>query len=75
MTATGAHSSQRKNPESVSIVARAVWQASQTLHCMIISKSGHSALNAQRIARAQVQTHGNRFADTAGLGDLGLFAK
>jgi hypothetical protein len=45
MTATGSHSSQRKNPESVSIVAQAVWQASQTLHRMIISKSGHSALN------------------------------
>jgi hypothetical protein len=39
MTATGSHSSQRKNPESVSIVAQAIWQASQTLYRMIISKS------------------------------------
>jgi hypothetical protein len=40
-TVTGSHSSQRKNPESVSIVARAIWQASQTLHRVIITKSGH----------------------------------
>ena len=53
MTATGSHSSQRKNPESVSIVAQAIWQASQILNRMIISKSGHRApmANALRVRR------------------------
>jgi hypothetical protein len=31
-TTTASHSSQRKNPDSVSTVARAFWQASQTFH-------------------------------------------
>src|SRR5258708_25909754 len=38
---TASQSSQRKNPASVSTVARAVWQASHTLHRVHIGKLGH----------------------------------
>jgi hypothetical protein len=41
MTTTASQSSQRKNPDSVSTVAGAVWQASQTLHRVHIGKLGH----------------------------------
>ena len=40
-TTDASQSSHRKNPASVSTVAGAVWQASQTLHRVHIGKLGH----------------------------------
>jgi len=44
MTTTPHTSIARKNPDSLSTVARAIWQASHTLHRVHISKLGHSEI-------------------------------